>query len=111
MKTLTQKAKEFLKATRLLLTQGPVKDHVADFRLTVCTGLTANGKRVSQACVYYDDPNKEYRGSGYCTGCECPEWKGSRMNNRNNWLLPGKAWYPIKCPQDKFSAMPGRRVK
>ncbi len=109
-KTLAEKAKEFASAQMDILKNGRVSEEVANYRLTVCTGLDKNNKRVSTACTHYDDQG-DYRGSGFCKGCQCPAWKGARMDNPGSITMPGKVWYPLECPQAKFASMPGRRAK
>lgn len=99
---------EFVTASKDLLTQGKVPDHVAEYRLTVCTGLTKDGDKVSKKCPNYVNENGR-RGSGHCKGCGCPEWGVAEMD-RPGKILPGKVWYPMGCPKGRFAAMPGRRA-
>ncbi len=102
---------EFAIAHKQLLSQGRVPNEVAHYRLTVCTGHTAEGIKVSMPCPAYTGDQDGRRGSGHCRGCGCPEWEIAEMNRDGlmNKLAPGKAWYPMGCPKGRFSAEPGRR--
>jgi hypothetical protein len=111
-KSLRKSAREFAAAHKRLITEGRVPDHVAHYRLTVCTGTTKDGKFVSAKCPRYKKEDKGW-GTGHCKGCGCPDWPISQMH-RNGLLSdaePGKAWFPIGCPLGKFSEHPGRRAK
>jgi len=99
----------FVKAHRELLKQGRVPDHVAHHRIAVCTGITVEGRKVSAACPAYKHEDKGW-GTGHCKACGCPDWKISEMHRPERIVEPGKAWFPMGCPIDKFSAAPGRRV-
>jgi hypothetical protein len=111
-KGVAKKAREFAAAHKRLITEGRVPDHVAHYRLTVCTGVTKGGEKVSHRCPRYKLEDKGW-GTGHCKGCGCPDWPISQMH-RNGLLSdaePGKAWFPIGCPLGKFSDHPGRRSK
>lgn len=92
----------FIKAHEELLLQGPVREEVADYRLTVCTGRTENNGQVTASCIHYKG-EKKIRGDGHCGACSCPDWKISEMRK--------KVYYPMECPVNRFSAMPGKRKK
>ena len=101
----------FATAQAELLLQGRVPKEVAEYRLTVCTGITKDGKKVATVCPNYVNENGR-RGSGHCKGCGCPEWSLSEMDRSGfmDKLAPGKAWYPMGCPKGRFSSQPGRRA-
>ena len=103
---------EFFTAHKELLLQGRVSDDVAQYRLTVCTGVNEAGEKVSAQCTMYTGDKDDKRGSGHCKGCGCPEWELAEMSRGGfaNKLAPGKAWYPMGCPKGRFSEMPGRRA-
>jgi len=96
------KINDFLAAQKTLLTQGRVIKEVAEHRLTICTGITVEGKQVDLQCMHYNS-NSKVRGDGRCGACGCKTWKISQMKV--------KVYYPIGCPINRFSPMPGRRVK
>jgi hypothetical protein len=107
----TKLARDFAAAHKRLALEGRVPDHVAQYRLTVCTGVTQDGTTVSEACPRYVKEEKG-RGSGHCRGCGCPDWPISQMHREGflSSLEPGKAWFPIGCPIGRFSPHPGRRA-
>ena len=89
---------DFAAAHLRLVMEGRVRRPVADHRLTVCSGRTAGGERVSAACPKYD------AAKDHCTACGCPDWPVSKMRR--------KVWYPAEiCPLRRFSIAPGRRAK
>lgn len=95
------KIDDFLHAQKRLLLEGRVKEEVAQYRLTICTGLTVEGNRVSYPCDHYGGDIDD-RGKGKCGACGCKTWKISEMKV--------KVYYPIACPINRFSSMPGRRI-
>ena len=96
------KINDFLAAQKDLFTQGRVSKEIAEHRLTTCTGITVEGKQVNIKCMHYSGDLKS-RGDGTCGACGCKAWKISQMKV--------KVYYPIGCPINRFSPMPGRRVK
>ena len=116
-KAQKERSKTFLfaEAHAKLVLEGKVPDEVAEFRLTICTGVTKDGDVVSDKCPNYVRENSA-RGSGHCEGCGCPKWKVAEMhrpkdNGKGEKFFPGKAHYPMGCPQGRFAAQPGRRAR
>lgn len=93
-------ATDFAKAAATLAKQGPVSDAVYEHRITICTGVTVEGVRLSEPCDAYKGEDKG-RGSGHCKGCGCPDWPISEMTK--------KARFPKGCPRSKWSEMSGVR--
>ena len=98
----TSKINDFIVAQKRLLLEGRVPKEIADYRLSICTGLSIEGKPLSTACRHYSGDSK-VRGDGLCRSCGCKTWKISEMRI--------KVYYPMGCPIERFSEMPGRRVK
>jgi hypothetical protein len=105
------KMTEFLAAHRNLLREGRVPDEVAHFRLSICTGVLVSGEKVSEPCPNYKITEDSAWGTGHCKACGCPDWPISEMHRPKKIMEPGKAWFPMGCPQLRFSGMPGRRAK
>lgn len=97
-----QLAAEFTEAHRQLLIQGRVPNHVADHRLTICTGVDKDGGLVNDPCPNYRAGKGDKRGDGRCGLCSCPKWPFSQMRR--------KVWYPVPiCPANLFPNAQGRR--
>ena len=94
------KIDDFLKAQAELIAQGRVSEEIAEYRLTVCTGISVEGRQVTAPCNHYRQTGKK-RGDGKCGACGCKTWKISDMKV--------KVYYPMGCPVNRFSPMPGRR--
>ena len=111
-KNFSMLAFEFAASHQRLMKEGKVPDEVAEYRLTVCTGVDKNGTRITDTCTNYVNENG-LRGSGNCKGCGCPKWTVSAMHRPRKGggqkTLPGKVWYPMGCPQGKFAPRHGRR--
>ncbi|MEK0325976.1 MAG: hypothetical protein QQN63_09770 [Nitrosopumilus sp.] len=97
----TDKLNDFIAANKTLMFEGRVRKEIADYRLSVCTGLSIEGKPLSAPCRHYSGDSK-VRGDGKCAACGCKTWKISEMRI--------KVYYPMGCPIERFSEMPGRRV-
>ena len=108
-KSLRSTAFEFATAHKRLALEGRVPTEVAQYRLTVCTGLNVDGQQVSDKCPNYVNENGR-RGSGHCEGCGCPKWEISEMDTGKTFP-PGKAWYPMGCPKGRFAEHDGRRKR
>lgn len=93
---------DFIEANKTLIIQGRVNKDIAEYRLSVCTGISIKNKPLSQPCQHYSGDSK-VRGDGKCAACGCKTWKISEMRI--------KVFYPMGCPIERFSTMPGRRVK
>lgn len=94
------KVSQFVRAHKDLVLQGRVKKEIADHRLTICTGLNKKQEIVNAQCMHYKLEGTK-RGQGHCAACGCPEWKISEMRK--------KVYYPVGCPINRYSPMPGRR--
>ena len=111
------KALEFAAAHAQLTIEGRVHPHVANHRITVCTGVNERGTKVDAPCPHYQD-ERGGRGTGHCRACGCRDWPISQMHVEGKGLVglgakigacPGKAWFPIGCPIGRFGPQDGRR--
>lgn len=100
---------DFVTAHKQLITQGRVPDAVAHERLSICTGITVEGKKIAEPCPRYEDEKGGW-GTGHCKACGCLDWPISQMHRPGKTLEPGKAWFPFGCPARKFPPAPGRRA-
>lgn len=93
--------KEFLSNNMRMLREGRVPKQIADYRLTVCTGVNKQGTQVTEECVHYTGSTK-IKGDGKCKACNCGTPIISQMRM--------KVYYPMACPIGRFSERAGRKL-
>lgn len=92
---LVKKATDYAKSEVDLLKHGPVSKEVQDHRRVICTGITIEGKKISEPCEFFSPISEGDYSDGYCKGCGCPRWKRSKLSVK--WTIPS-----LGCPKNKY---------
>ncbi len=76
---------------------------IRSFLNVVCNGtcssciIVERKKSCNEKCSWYHKVGEH----GFCRGCDCPQWMGSRIDGIKIHFAR------LKCPQGKFSRAPG----